>query len=294
MSTQITTAFVQDYRSTVELLLQQKGSKLRDAVMVGTYTGKAAKIVEQFGPVNAQRRTTRHGDMPLISTPQDARWVFPYDYEWADLIDQPDKLRMIIDPTSAYAQNGAYAMGRAQDDEIINAFFGTAKTGENGTTSTTFPSANQVAETVGAAAATGLNVAKLRRAKRLLMAGQVDIDHDPLFCAITAVQHDNMLAEIQAISMDYNNKPVLVDGKITSFMGFNFIHVERLEADSSSYRRVPCWAKSGMHLGIWEDIKVDVSVRKDKSGLPTQVYVAGTFGATRVEEGKIIEIKCAE
>lgn len=293
MSVNVTTHFVQQYSTNVGLLLQQKGSKLRNAVMVGTYTGKAAKAVEQIGPVTAQRRTSRHADTPLISTPADARWVYPYDYEWADLIDDQDKLRMLIDPQSAYAQNGAYAMGRAMDDEIVSAFFGTAKTGEDGSTSTTFPAGNQIAVNFGSASNVGLTVSKLREAKRLLMEGEVDIDNDPLFCVVTAEQHDDMLNEVQATSLDYNTRPTLVDGRITAFMGFNFIHCERLAVDGSSYRRVPAFAKSGMHLGLWNDITTSIDRRADKSNA-MQVYCKVTCGATRTEEGKIVEIKCAE
>jgi len=293
MSFNVTTHFVQQYTTNVQLLLQQKGSKLRDAVSVGSYTGKAAKAIEQVGSVEAQKRVVRHGDTPLISTPADARWVFPTDYEWADLIDDQDKLRMLIDPQSSYAQNGAYALGRAMDDEIIASFFGTSKTGENGSTNTSFPAGQQVAATIGSTGATGLNIAKLREAKRVLMANEVDIDNDPLFCVISAQQHDDLLNEAQAISLDYNTRPVLVDGKITAFMGFNFIHSERLDVDGSSYRRVAAFAKSGMHLGMWNDISTMISERADK-GYATQVYVKGTFGATRTEEKKVVEIKCAE
>ena len=294
MSTQVTTHFVQQYTTNVQLLLQQKGSKLRNAVGVGSYTGKAAKAIEQVGPVTAQKRTIRHGDTPLIGTPADARWVFPVDYEWADLIDDQDKLRMLIDPQSSYAQNGAYALGRAMDDEIISAFFATSKTGENGSTNTVFDTANQqIAATFGSTGATGLNISKLREAKKILMANEVDIDNDPLFVIITAEQHDDLLNEAQAISLDYNTRPVLVDGKITAFMGFNFIHTERLGVDGSSYRRVPAFAKSGMHLGMWNDINTMISERADK-GYATQVYVKGTFGATRTEEKKVVEILCDE
>jgi hypothetical protein len=293
MSFNVTTHFVQQYTTNVQLLLQQKGSKLRNAVTVGSYTGKAAKAIEQVGPVTAQKRVIRHGDTPLISTPADARWVFPVDYEWADLIDDQDKLRMLIDPQSSYALNGAYALGRAMDDEIIEAFFGVAKTGENGSTNTSFGATQDVAVATGSTGATGLNISKLREAKKILMANEVDIDNDPLFCIITAQQHDDLLNEAQAISLDYNTRPVLVDGKITAFMGFNFIHTERLPVDGSTYRRVPAFAKSGMHLGMWNDISTMVSDRADK-GYATQVYVKGTFGATRTEEGKVVEIKCDE
>ena len=290
MSFNVTTHFVQQYTTNIQLLLQQKGSKLRDAVMTNSYVGKAAKAVEQIGAVNPVKNQGRHSDTPLISTPADARWVFPNDYDWADLIDDQDKLRMLIDPTSSYIQNGVYALGRAQDAEILDAFFGTAKTGENGSTSTSFDSGQVVAVGTGSSAATGLNIAKLRAAKKLLMANNVDIENDPLYCAITAADHDALLNEAQVISMDYNAKPVLVDGRVTSFMGFNFIHTELINTDASGYKRLPVWAKSGMHLGMWNDIKTSVDRRADKRN-SYQVYVTGTYGATRLEEKKIVEIK---
>ena len=53
MSDQVNVAFVQQYANNVAHLLQQRGSKLRDSVMNGTATGKAAKVVEQVGAVNA-------------------------------------------------------------------------------------------------------------------------------------------------------------------------------------------------------------------------------------------------
>ena len=287
MSFQVTTAFVQQYSSNVSLLLQQRGSKLRDAVTVGSYTGKAAKAVEQIGSVTAQARTSRHADTPLISTPHDARWVFPSDYEWADMIDDQDKLRMLIDPTSPYAVNGAYALGRAMDDLIISAALGTSMTGENGSTSTAFATATQQIAVGG----TGLTVAKLRQARRILMTNEVDVMSDPLYIAVTAVQLDELLGTTEVTSSDYNTVKTLVSGEIDTFLGFKFIQCERLGTDGSGDRRCIAWAKSGLHLGMWNDINTKISERADKS-YATQVYVKGTFGATRTEEKKVVEIIC--
>lgn len=289
MSTEITTAFVQQYTTNVQLLLQQRGSKLREAALSASYTGKAAKAVEQIGSVVAQKRTSRHADTPLIDTPHDARWVFPSDYEWADLIDDQDKLRMLIDPTSPYAVNGAYALGRSIDNLIIDAALGTSKTGENGTTNTTFDTSNQQIA-VGSA---GLTISKLREAKKILLSNEVDVDMDPLYIAVTAKQLDDLLGTTEVTSADYNTVKALVQGSIDTFMGFKFIHTELLGVDGSSYRRVIAWAKSGMHLGIWNDINTKIDERSDKS-YATQVYCKGTFGATRVEEGKVVEILCSE
>lgn len=304
MSVNLPTHFVQQYSTNIELLLQQKGSKLRQAVMTGSYVGKQASPVDQIGAITAQQVTTRFGDMPRVDASTDRRWVFPTDYDLPQLIDSFDKLRMITDPSSSYVQNAVNAMGRAQDDVIIAALFGTAKTGESGGTSTTFGTTvttsggRNVAVATGAAAATGLNLAKLREAKRKLMASEVDIDSDPIFCIVTAQQHDNLLSEIQITSSDFNDRPVLVDGKVTRFLGINFIHCERLQNGtdnaSGTSRAIPVFAKSGMHLGIWNDIQNTVSQRQDLQGLPWQVYTQMTIGATRIEENKVVRVWCRE
>ena len=317
MSFNVSTAFVQQYSTNVMMLLQQQGSRLRNAVANYRFQGKAASMAEQFGQVSPVRNQSRHSDTPLISTPQDKRWIYPNDYDWADLIDNQDKLRMLIDPTSSYAMAGAWAMGRAIDDEIISGILNSNNTGENGTSATgtlyAYNSNSQsVAAATGAASATGLNIAKLRAAKRKLLEADLDVDNDQLFCVISAKQHDDLLNEAQAISLDYNTKPVLVDGKITQFMGFNFIHSERIpgaanfntaintaitSADSDgsyvagSRWMVPVFAKSGMALGIWNDIQTSIDRRADKRN-SYQVYVTGTFGAARLEEKRCVLINC--
>ena len=288
MSDQISTAFVQQYSTNVAHLLQQKGSKLRDTVMTGSATGKAAKAVEQVGAVNAVKRTTRHGDTPLISTPHDARWVFPVDYEWADLIDDQDKVRMLINPQSPYAVNGAYAMGRAIDDEIIGAFNATSKTGENGTTDT-----DLVAGHTLAVSGSALTLVQLQDAKKLLMEAEVDVDNDPIYMAISASQHDDLVRMTSTQSVDTNVERSLVDGRVRSFMGINFVLTERLTVDGSGDRLCPVWAKSGMHLTVWNDITTKISEREDKS-YATQVYLKTTIGATRLEEGKVVMVTAGE
>lgn len=286
--------FVQQYANTIDLLLQQKGSKLRDKVTSGSYMGKQASPVDQVGAIAMLPVGARFAPMGRVDSPLDRRWILPSDFELPQLLDSFDEHRLLIDPKSKYVQNAVYAAGRQIDDLIIDAFFGTAKTGETGATNTTFPAGQQVAVNFGAAANVGLTVAKLREAKRILMANEVDFESDEIIAVVTAKQHDNLLAEAQVISKDFNEKPVLVEGMVTRFMGITLINCERLEVDSNSYRRVPIFAKSGMHLGIWGDIMTAISQREDLSGRPWQAYVKMTMGATRLEEKKIVEVKCAE
>lgn len=288
MSFEITTAFVQQYKANITLLLQQRGSRLRACCNPGTYVGKAVKAVDQIGPVEAVPRRGRHSDTPLISTPHYARWCHPKDLEWADMVDDTDKLRMLIDPTSSYAINGAYALGRGIDRAIINAATGTNFTGEDGDETVEFESDNVIP-----AENTGLTISKLRMLKKKYMENEVDVDYDPLYVIATASQFDDLLGTTEVTSSDYNTVKALVNGNVDTFMGFKFIHTELLPTDEQGNRRCLSWAKSGMHLGIWNDITTRIDQRPDKS-YSTQVYLKNTVGATRLDEQKVFDVRCDE
>lgn len=108
MSFQITEAFVQQYNSTVSLVSQQKQSRLEPAVRVETIRG-TREAFDSIGTVEAQPRGGRHADTPQMDTPHMRRWVTSAPYNWADLVDKPDRLRMLYDPTSPYVQNAVMA-----------------------------------------------------------------------------------------------------------------------------------------------------------------------------------------
>jgi hypothetical protein len=294
MSDLVSAAHIKQYTGNVEMLLQQRDSRFAMAVENGTYVGKTAQVVQQIGAVAARRKTTRFEDSPVISTPHDSRWATPADYDWGDFVSKYDVIRMLTDLKSPYAEAGRMALARAKDDEVIASFFGTAYSGNEGTTANTwatFVAANTQHSI--AAGGVGLTITKLRQAKFALMKAEVDVDNEQLFVAITAKQHSNLLNETQATSLDYTDKPVLVEGRIRSFMGFNFIQSERLTGVGTGSCSLPCWAKSGVHLGTWNGIETKASERADKS-FDWYVYVSGTFGSVRKEDKKVVEIICVD
>lgn len=294
MPDNITVASVQTYRGNVELQMQQKESRLAGLVEVGSYVGKKASVVEQFGSATAQLKSGRHSDTPLLDLSQDKRWVQPRDYEWGSLIDNEDKLRMIIDPTSPYTQAGAAAMNRKKDEIILEAIFGTNYTGEDGTSQETLGTVGSGTYDVGVntgGTASGLNVAKLQAALRMLMTfNKGELGETPS-AAISSYEHDLLLKEMQIVNRDYGStQGVLENGSVKRFMGFNFVITELLTVTSGN-RLIPAWLKSGMHLGMWNDLTAKVSERADKS-YAWQVYLAMTLGATRTQLGKVIRINC--
>jgi hypothetical protein len=289
MSTQITTAFVNQYSANVQMLSQQMGSLLRNAVDVETVNGEKA-FFDQVGSAAAVLRTSRHADTPLVETPHSRRMVTLSDYEYADLIDDQDKVRMLIDPTSTYARAAAAAMGRAMDDVIISAALGSAKTGKDGSTTTAFATAtNQIA--VGAA---GLTLAKLLQAKEILDSQDVD-PSIPRYIACSPKQITNLLDDTEVTSADFNTVRALVKGEIDTYVGFKFITTNRLplSTDGGLDRRVIAWAMDGLKLAVGKEPVARIDERADKS-YATQVYYCMSIGATRMEEAKVVEILCNE
>lgn len=294
MSFQVDAAYVNQYRNNVSMLVQQKGSRLRPFVRVEPQNSEF-EFYDRIGATDAVEITGRHQDTPLVSTPHDRRRVSLRDYDWADLIDRQDKLKMLIDPTSAYAMNAVFAMGRKMDDAIIGAAFDSAYSGKTGQTTVSFPAGNQVAVNYvesGSAANGNLTIGKIRRAKEILDAYDNDPDEARIMTC-TANSLHSLLRNIEITSQDYNVVKALVEGKVDTFMGFKFVRTQRLLTDASGYRRHIAWVQSKLLLAVSQDPMVDVGPRRDKRN-SMQVYVTMGIGATRMEEEGVVEIKVDE
>lgn len=286
MSTQVTTAFVQQFSANISMLSQQMGSLLRSSVDVESVNGEKA-FFDQVGSAAAVLRTSRHADTPLVDTPHSRRMVTLSDYEYADLIDDADKVRLLVDPTSTYSRAAAAAMGRAMDDVIIAAALGTAKTGKDGGTSTALPSGQKIAH--GSA---GLTLAKLLSAKEILDANSVD-PSIPRYIVVSPKQISDLLNNTTVTSSDFNTVKALAQGELSTFVGFNFITSNRLTTDSNSDRQVIAFASDGIKLAMGKEPQARIDERADKS-YSTQVYYCQSIGATRMEEEKVVEIACNE
>jgi hypothetical protein len=290
MSTQITTAFVEQYSSNVTMLAQQMGSKLRGAVDVESVRGKNA-FFDQIGATSASVRSTRHGATPQVTTPHSRRRVSLADYEWADLIDDLDKVRMLTDPTSNYAKAAAAAMNRSIDDVVIAALGGSADTGVAGGTAVALPSSSKFATTQQA---DGLTIAKLLETKYFFDNGDVDPSIKRYFlCGPKQIQ--DLLATTEVKSSDFNTVKALAQGDINSFLGFEFIMSTRLANDATHSDDRLCFGftQDAIKLALGADVKAKISERDDKS-YATQVYYSMALGATRMEESKVFQVPCDE
>lgn len=300
MSVNVPSWFVNQYNTNIQMLLQQKQSRLRTACMSATGVGEQMSPIDQIGAVEMQDVTDRFAPMGRVDAAVDRRWARPNDADLPQLIDTFDKLKIITDPQSSYVQSAVAAANRKYDDVIGNAFFAAAATGKAGATTTNFDTTNQVVGVNTGGTDSPLNVAKLEAARTILLANEADLENDEIYCAITSKDHKALMSEIQVLSLDFNERPVYSPkGLISQFRGINFIHSERpwatteaTDDQSGSSRQVPFWLKSGMYVVTWNDIETAVSIREDVRGRPYQVYVKMSVGATRSEEKKVVKIWC--
>lgn len=201
------------------------GSRYRMCVRTETQHSEE-QFWEQVGAVESVEITDRHGDSPLISTPHERRRVTLRAFEVGDMIDDVDKVQMLIDPSSTYTQNFVDALNRKLDDTVTTAFFALANTGKTGTTTVAFPAANIISEDFGAANS-GLTIAKLIEARRLLLSFENEPGREPWYIAVNAAGLADLLNTTQVTSSDFNTVKALVQGELNTFLGFTFINFQR-------------------------------------------------------------------
>lgn len=301
MSHQIPMAFVNKYRADVQLLLQQKQSKFEPYVRVESQSAQY-DFYEQIGPVSAQPWGPRHGDTPLMETPHLRRRNGIFPWIWADLIDKPDRIRMLINPDGPYTTNAIMAFNRRKDDIILNAVDATAYTGHEGDTAVELPASQKLtnAQVNSMTGSEKITIALLTEIKEAFWNNDVD-EEEQLVMAIAPNSISTLLMDDKVTSADYNTVKALVQGDIDEFMGFKFIRTTRLPVrlktpgtPANGYLRTnKVWVKSGMLLAKGQDTSVDVDKRPDKKNA-TQVMVTMDVGATRMEEKKVMTFETLE
>ena len=286
MSTQITNAMIKEFGDKINLLASQKTSRLRAFFDEEVIHGEESAF-EQIGNVEMADVASRHADTVYTDTPHSRRWITPVTSDIADLVDRKDREKINIDPDGPYAMRYGEAWGRRVDDHIINAAFATSRTGKDGTGSDAFPAGNVIARTFDTGP--GLTFGKVREAKRLLDAGEVDQENR--VAIIGSQQVSDLMSLSQATSRDYVPTEPLMEGKIFRWMGFTWVQTERLLVTADPAERCIFAHRDGLKLGIASDVFTSLDVLPSKRH-STQVYAAGTAGATRMESARVIEVIC--
>lgn len=203
------------------------------------------------------------------------------DYNAAEYSDIFNQAKVNFDERQELVQVVASAMGRRQDQIILDAL--TAS-------STSLTVSNDIGGTDS-----NLNVAKLREAKRLMDKNNVPPEGRHI------IIHGNglasLLAETAVTSSDFNSVKALVQGDINSFLGFTFHMLgDRSEGglviDGSLDRS--CFAFHQMAVGYGEGIgmRTEINYIAEKTSfLVNEVFSAG---AIAIDDEGIVKITCRE
>jgi hypothetical protein len=301
MSENLPKLFTTQFSTVLEMKLQQRMSKLRGRCMEGFHVGKQASPIQYIGSVQMKAPAGRFAPIGRQDADFVRRWVLPVDRDANQLIDTFDKLKTAIEPTSQYADVAAAAVAREWDDRLIQAAFAISLTGTDSSSfiNETFDP-NNVGLTVPAnfasTANSGLTVAKMIEGKRIMRKAQVDVDEETMTWITNSQGEADLLNQVQVVSTEFSDKPVLQEGRVTRFMGWDIVYSERLTVATvgSQVRLNIPFVRSGIYLGIWKDTENDVSRRYDLSSLPYQIYTMMSSGATRLEPARLLQAQCAD
>lgn len=308
MSDQIPNWYAPTFKTNVEMLLQNDGNRLDDTVQHQTFEGEGARYINQWGQADsALLNRERNGDTPTMNVPFASRWIFSASITWATLIDNRDDLYSVVDPQSSIVQAAALEQQRQIDGLIVQAMFGSALTGKTNPTPVAFDPTMYVDVDTGGVGS-GLNVAKLRRAKKLLLKSFNDVGRRKIYAAITAEQWEDLLEDIQITNKDYGGVGPLMDGDVKYFMGIYFRLIEfdatpngaitkvspvTGAAMPANQRVIPVYMDDAITMGTWRGLATKIDLRTDKN-YSTQVWSEQVKGAARGQEKKIVAVAVSE
>jgi hypothetical protein len=203
------------------------------------------------------------------------------DYNAAEYSDIFSQAKVNFDERQELVQVVAGAMGRRQDQMILDAL--TAS-------STSLTVSNDIG-----GSDTNMNITKLREAKRLMDKNNVPPDGRNIIIHANGLA--NLLSETSVTSSDFNSVKALVQGELNTFLGFTF-HVlgDRSEGglviDGSLDRSCFAFHKDAVGYGEGIAMRTEINYIAEKtSWLVNEVFSAG---AVAIDDEGIVKITCRE
>jgi hypothetical protein len=257
----------------------QGSGKLRSRVRVKTGVVGSSCRFRRYNKGMATPRITQTDVTPMNTTYGEATatmqdWVAP---EYTDIFDQA---ATNIEERPVVATNIAGAIGRREDQMIIDVLEANAGSPD--------------VDTAVGGAASGLNMAKIRRAKKILDDRAVPTT-DRTFVH-SAAGLEALLGITEVTSSDYNSIKALVQGEINTWVGFLWVMIEtRTEgglAYAATLRSNFAFHKDAVGLAIGIDFRTEVNYVPEKtSWLANGLFKAG---ATVIDPLGVVEVQTTE
>lgn len=200
--------------------------------------------------------------------------------DYTDLFDQAETT---VDERADLARGNAMALGRAEDQLIIDALDAASSI------------AGTVDEDLGGTNSP-INAEKLRRAKRYLVAagaGGTGADHTML---IDAIGLEGALAETEVTSADYQTMRALVDADLNSkkAFGFTFVVIEDraeggLPSISTNIKQCFAFDRSAVGLATGVDVMTRVDFVPERASWLSQGMLKA--GAAVIDAKGVVEVQ---
>ncbi len=278
MAQSISNAFVQLFDAEVKQAYQAS-RQLAGLVRERTVEGSSVKF-PKIGKGSATLRVPQTDVTPMNVSYSQVTCTLQ-DWNAAEYSDIFHQAKVNFDERRELVQVVSAAVGRRMDQLVIGALEGS---------SSTLTVSNDIGGTD-----TGLNTAKLRRAKALLDKQNVPMDGRCML--IHANSLESLLGETAVTSADFNSVRALVSGELNTFLGFRFITIgDRNEGglaiDGSLDRVVYAFHKDALGLGIGMGIRSEINYVAEK----TSYLVNGMFsaGAINIDDEGICLITTRE
>ncbi len=286
MTVTINQNYVNKFSSDLYHLINQRGSKLKGLFMEEMATGEK-HFFDRIGSFSVSERVSRAAATVLQDAAHSRRMATIKLYDAHVGVDgKLDLNKMLIDPSSAYVTELANEHGKKFDNVLIEALLGTAATGADGSSTQAFDTSNQQI----AHGSTGLTVAKLNQALRIMESNEYDLDSQEFYLIVNARGVEDLMSESTYTSFDYNTAGVLGGKVMAKYRGINIVRSQRLPDSTagSVYRALLCTADS-LKVAIAEDMQVEINKRPDLSNI-NQISATMMYGAVRMDEKAVVDI----
>ncbi|AGH15988.1 major head protein [Dunaliella viridis virus SI2] len=279
MSVSLDQAAIASFDAMVKHAYQERG-KLRGTVRLKTGVVGSTHRFPKLSAGVATPRVPQTDVVPMNLSHTNAT-VTLEDWNAAEYTDVFDQQKVNFSEREELAMSIAAAIQRREDQMIIDALEATATT-------------LTVASSVGGAN-TDLNVAKLRRASRLL-GDNAALDGETVTYVGSYIGRESLLAEEQTTSSDYNTIKALVNGEINSFMGMDFKWIaSRSEGGldlTGGDRSTFAYCRSALGHAIGLDQRMEVNYIPQKtSWLANMLFSAN---AIEIDAGGVVDVTCDE
>lgn len=262
-----------------------------EAVLRGLFKEEALKGEKHFyntiGSVEVDLVAARFQDLNLDELDFGRRMIVTNHYVKSLGVNEPDLLKMQMDPTNEYSMKLAQAHARNYDNVLLSALLGTAYTGVDGTTTVAFDTSNQQI----AHGSTGLTVAKINQAIKIMQKNHINLNRSDIYLLIEGEGELDLMSEQTFTSFDFMEKKTLAGRELPKWRGINIIRIEdsNMVHTAGSVNRALLVTGDALRVAIAQGMEVEIKDQPSKFKVHS-VTASMNFGAGRVNEKEVVDI----